>query len=137
MGARAPWRGAALEALPIVFVAISGCATTAPRELGEERGDGLVGMASWYGARHHGRSTASGQPFDMHQLSAAHRTLPLGTRVRVTNLENRRSVVVRVTDRGPFVPGRIVDLSYAAAKALDLVEQGIARVRLDVLPPVP
>ena len=121
----------------LVFVAISGCATTAPRELGEEHGDGLVGMASWYGARHHGRSTASGQPFDMHQLSAAHRTLPLGTRVRVTNLENRRSVVVRVTDRGPFVPGRIVDLSYAAAKALDLVEQGIARVRLEVLPPVP
>ena len=121
----------------LVFVAISGCAMTAPRELGEERGDGLVASASWYGARHHGRSTASGQPFDMHQLSAAHRTLRLGKRVRVTNLENRRSVVVRVTDRGPFVPGRIVDLSYAAAKALDLVEQGIARVRLEVLPPVP
>ena len=121
----------------LVFVAISGCATTAPRELGEERGDGLVGMASWYGARHHGRSTASGQPFDMHQLSAAHRTLPLGTRVRVTNLENRRTWWCASRTEVPSFPGRIVDLSYAAAKALDLVERGIARVRLEVLPPVP
>ena len=121
----------------LVFVAISGCATTAPRELGEERGDGLVGMASWYGARHHGRSTASGQPFDMHQLSAAHRTLPLGTRVRVTNLENLRSVVVRVTDGGPFVPGRIVDLELRCGEGARPRRAGIARVRLEVLPPVP
>ena len=89
-----------------------------------------IGPASWYGEAHQGLPTASGEPFDMHDLTAAHPTLPLGTRVRVTNLANGRSVVVRVNDRGPFIPGRILDLSYAAAQALAAVHAGIVRVRV-------
>ncbi len=89
-----------------------------------------IGPASWYGEAHHGLPTASGEPFDMHDLTAAHPTLPLGTRVRVTNLANARSVVVRVNDRGPFIPGRILDLSYAAAQALAAVHAGLVRVRV-------
>ena len=87
-----------------------------------------VGVASWYGPKFHGRRTASGEVFNMHQLSAAHRTLPLGTWVLVTHLENGRSIQVRINDRGPFVDGRIIDLSYAAARALDMVRQGVAWV---------
>ena len=93
-----------------------------------------AGLASWYGPRHHGQRTASGEIFDMYRLTAAHRTLPLGTRVRITNLENRRSVVVRLTDRGPYVPGRVIDVSYAAGRSLGMLERGVAPVRLDVLP---
>jgi rare lipoprotein A len=94
---------------------------------------GAVGLASWYGGFHHGLLTASGETFDMMQLTAAHRTLPLGTRLRVTNLENGRIVRVRVNDRGPYVDGRILDLSHGAAQALDMVERGVVPVRLDVL----
>lgn len=94
----------------------------------------LQGLASWYGYPHHGRATASGRPFNMYQLTAAHRTLPLGARVRVTNLTNGRMVVVTITDRGPFVDGRIIDLSYAAAKQIRLIGHGTAPVRLEVLP---
>ena len=101
--------------------------------LPHERREGLLGIASWYGQRHHGRPTASGKPFNMHALTAAHRSLPLGTRVRVTNLENGRSVVVRITDRGPYVRGRSIDLSHAAAKALGMVKRGLASVRMEVL----
>ena len=88
------------------------------------------GIASWYGPKFQGRLTASGERFDMHKLTAAHRTLPLGTRVRVINLENGRSVVVRINDRGPFVKNRIIDLSYEAARRLGFVQQGTARVRI-------
>jgi rare lipoprotein A len=95
--------------------------------------DGRTGLASWYGQPHHGRRTASGQPFDMHQLVAAHRTLPFGAHVRVVNLHNGRSVVVRIVDRGPHVPGRVIDVSYAAAEALGMMDRGVARVRLEVL----
>lgn len=91
-----------------------------------------VGLASWYGGVHQGRPTASGEIFDMRQLTAAHRTLPLGTRLRVANLENGRIVRVRVNDRGPYVTDRILDLSYGAARALDMVERGVARVRLEI-----
>jgi len=91
-----------------------------------------VGLASWYGPFHQGLITASGEVYDMRRLTAAHRSLPLGTRLRVTNLENGRVVRVRVNDRGPYVPGRIVDLSREAARALDMIEAGVARVRLDV-----
>jgi rare lipoprotein A len=91
-----------------------------------------VGLASWYGALHQGLLTASGETYEMGRLTAAHRTLPLGTRVRVTNLENGRIVRVRVNDRGPYVPGRIVDLSREAARLLDMVDRGVALVRLDV-----
>jgi rare lipoprotein A len=93
-----------------------------------------VGTASWYGQYFEGKPTASGEPFNMYDLTAAHPTLPLGTLVRVTNLRNRRAVVVRINDRGPIVPGRIIDVSYSAAKVLKFQGQGIQRVRLDVLP---
>lgn len=91
------------------------------------------GLASWYGPKFHGRPTASGEPYNMYALTAAHKILPLGTYVMVTNLENGRKVVVRINDRGPFVPGRIIDLSYAAARALGMVEKGVARVRIVAL----
>lgn len=92
-----------------------------------------VGTASWYGDYFQGRPTASGEPYDMYDLTAAHPTLPLGTMVRVTNLHNGRAVVVRVNDRGPVVPGRIIDLSYNTARVLDFKAQGLQRVRLDVV----
>jgi rare lipoprotein A len=91
-----------------------------------------TGQASWYGEPHHGRRTASGEVFDMHELTAAHRTLPLGARVRVTNLRNGRSVEVRINDRGPFVDGRIIDVSYGAARALGAVGAGLFPVSLKV-----
>ena len=86
------------------------------------------GLASWYGSKFHGRPTSSGEPFDMHRVSAAHKTLPLPTWVEVTNLDNNRKLVVRVNDRGPFKEGRIIDLSYAAAVLLGVYETGTARV---------
>lgn len=89
-----------------------------------------AGVASWYGERFQGRRTASGDRFDMNQLTAAHRTLPFGTRVRVHNLDNGREVVVRINDRGPFTPGRVIDLSRAAAAAIGIVQAGTARVAL-------
>lgn len=91
------------------------------------------GVASWYGPGFHGNATASGEVFDQYELTAAHPSLPLGTRVLVTNLENGRQVEVRVNDRGPFVKGRIVDLSYAAARVLAITQGGTARVRLEVV----
>jgi rare lipoprotein A len=93
----------------------------------------IVGKASWYGAFHHGRRTASGEIFDMRALTAAHRTLPLGTRLRVTNLANGRAVDVRVNDRGPFIPGRILDVSRGVAVVLDAVATGVFPVELVIL----
>jgi rare lipoprotein A len=93
-------------------------------------GRSQTGIASWYGKKFHGRRTASGERYDMHAMTAAHRTLPFGTRVEVTDLETGRSVRVRINDRGPFVQGRIIDLSYAAARKLGMVERGLARVRI-------
>lgn len=95
---------------------------------------GLVetGIASWYGPEFHGRPTSSREIFDQNDLTAAHPTLPFGTMVLVTNLENGRQVTVRINDRGPFVKGRIIDLSYAAARLLGMVGPGTARVRLEV-----
>ncbi|RLB65313.1 MAG: septal ring lytic transglycosylase RlpA family lipoprotein [Deltaproteobacteria bacterium] len=95
------------------------------------------GIASWYGRDFHGKRTSNGDIYDMNKLTAAHKELPLGSRVRVTNLENRRQVDVLINDRGPFVRGRIIDLSYAAAKALDMVDQGTALVRITLLSPPP
>jgi rare lipoprotein A len=92
-----------------------------------------VGFASWYGAPHHGRRTASGEVYDMNQLTAAHRTLPFGTRLLVTNRDTSRSTEVRVNDRGPFVAGRILDLSYAAARQIGAAGPGIFPVRLRVI----
>src|SRR5215470_14309692 len=93
-----------------------------------------IGIASWYGKQFHGKSTASGEDFDMFELTAAHRQLPLGTYVKVTNLRNGKWVIVRVNDRGPYVAGRIMDLSYGAARMLSF-RDGIERVRIDVLRP--
>jgi len=91
------------------------------------------GIASWYGRKFHGRSTASGERFDMYEYTAAHRTLPFGTYVRVTNLRNGRHAVVRINDRGPFVRGRKIDLSYVAAKDIGMLETGLEEVRIEVL----
>ncbi len=96
-----------------------------------------TGVASWYGKEFNGRKTASGEVFDMRGLSAAHRTLPLGTVIRVTNLENYKSVTVTVNDRGPFVKNWVLDLSYGAARELGFVEQGTARVKIETLKAVP
>jgi len=94
-----------------------------------------VGTASWYGQIFDGKPTASGEPYDMYDMTAAHLTLPMGSYVRVTNLRNGRAVVVRVNDRGPIVPGRIIDLSYGAAQALQFKQRGLQRVRLDLVNP--
>ncbi len=91
------------------------------------------GMASWYGGQHHGGPTASGERFDKNAMTAAHRTLPMNTRVRVTSKRNGRSVVVRINDRGPYGRGRIIDLSEAAAKQLDMIDAGVVPVRVEVL----
>ena len=93
-----------------------------------------TGLASWYGSRHHGKRTASGEVFNQDKFTAAHRTLPWGSRVKVTNLANGKSVEVRINDRGPFSKGRIIDLSRAAARSLGMVQQGITTVRIEWLP---
>jgi rare lipoprotein A len=126
-----------LLALALV-AALAGCATgPAPRDAGGAPATAVDeaevierGMASWYGDRHHGRRTANGEPFDMNALTAAHRTLPFGTRVRVLNPANGASVVVRINDRGPYAQGRIIDLSRAAAERLGLLREGVGAVLL-------
>jgi len=95
-----------------------------------------TGTASWYGRESRGRTTTSGEVFDMYGMSAAHRTLPLGTVLRVTNLDNYKSVTVKVNDRGPFVKNRIIELSYGAAKELGFIAQGAALVKIETLEPV-
>jgi peptidoglycan lytic transglycosylase len=123
--------------LVVLALATVGCATarrtSVPGSAGPEPGTRIDGMASWYGQQHQGRPTASGEAYDMNKLTAAHRTLPFGTRLRVTNIENGKSVVVRVNDRGPHVPGRVLDLSYRAAQALGMTDAGMARVEVVVL----
>jgi len=92
-----------------------------------------VGRASWYGRLFQHKKTASGEPYDMHDFTAAHRTLPLGSWVKVTNLKNDKSVMVRINDRGPVMRSRILDLSYGAAMILGIGDNGVAKVRLDVI----
>jgi len=128
-------RTAPLLALAVIVAACSRARPPSPESLSEKAGREntgreQIGDASFYAGRHQGKPTASGEAFDKNALTAAHRTLPFGTRLEVTNLENDRSVVVRVNDRGPFVRGRIVDLSLAAAKALGMTKDGVTRVRL-------
>ena len=94
-----------------------------------------IGTASWYGQTFQGKPTASGEPYQMYDMTAAHLTLPMGSYVRVTNLRNGKAVIVRVNDRGPIVPGRIIDLSYGAAQALQMRAHGLQRVRLDLVEP--
>jgi rare lipoprotein A len=91
------------------------------------------GRVSWYGPGFHGRRTANGEVFDTHELTMAHRSLPMGTSVRVTNLDNGRSVVLRVNDRGPYVRGRVADLSHAAAERLGFVDEGVVPARIELL----
>lgn len=110
-----------------LVAALGGCSTFGGSGASES------GKASYYGNRHHGLKTASGERFDQHALTAAHRSLPFGTRVRVTNLNNDRSVVVRINDRGPFVRGRIIDVSRAAAQRLDMLRAGVVPVRIETL----
>lgn len=105
---------------------------TAPRSAGAIV-NGETGLASWYGHPYHGRPAADGEIYDMEKLTAAHRTLPFGTMVRVVNLTNGKTVDVRIIDRGPFVENRIIDLSHAAARSIDLIGPGVAPVRLDIL----
>ncbi|WP_114418491.1 septal ring lytic transglycosylase RlpA family protein [Marinospirillum perlucidum] len=106
------------------------------RVLASSRGFTQTGTASWYGSKFHGHDTSNGEVYDMYAMSAAHTRLPLPTYVRVTNLGNGKQVIVRVNDRGPFVGNRIIDLSYAAAHRLDMLETGTARVRLEALDPL-
>jgi rare lipoprotein A len=121
-------------------------ATTKPKsETAEEKDEEIVipadakpllteiGMASWYGAPYHNRKGSNGELYNMHAMTAAHRTLPLGSIVRVTNLKTNHVALVRITDRGPFVEGRVLDLSYAAAKKLDVWQPGLAEVKLELM----
>jgi rare lipoprotein A len=103
--------------------------------MGTSEGYRQRGIASWYGPQFHGKKTSSGSPFDMYAITAAHTSLPIPTYARVTNLGNRRTIVVRINDRGPFVDDRVIDLSYAAADKLDMLEQGTAPVEVVALPP--
>ncbi len=131
--------GFALLALALIFLV--GCShraahvntPLAPARLGTAE----TGLASWYGFPYHGRRAASGEIYDMEQLTAAHRTLPFQTWVEVTNLSNGKQVDVRINDRGPFAKGRILDLSQAAARDIDMLRAGTARVRLKVIAPPP
>lgn len=123
------------------FRSLLGCATLAalllsavgcsPRSSDRSSGYRKEGIASYYAHKFHGRTTASGEVYDENRMTAAHRELPFGTRVRVTNLSNDKHVVLKINDRGPFVDGRIIDVSYAAAKRLDFIEAGIVRVRVE------
>src|SRR5437879_3670317 len=119
--------------LILALLAPVSCAGTGPPRGATLERDVQVGFASYYDSRFHGARTASGERYDEQAMTAAHRTLPFGTRVRVTNLTNGRSVVVTITDRGPFAPGRIIDVSKRAARNLDFVRAGTARVRIRVL----
>jgi len=117
--------------LVLAVAPLTGCAL--PLQFGDRPVAAQRGEASYYAHDFHGRKTASGEQFDMHELTAAHRTLPMGTRVRVTNLDNGRDVVLRINDRGPFKRGRVIDVSYEAAKRLDMIAAGIAPVKVEVL----
>jgi rare lipoprotein A len=119
-----------LVALGAFGLAVAGCPLPLREPPPPVRPPSQVGVASWYGADFQGNRTASGERFDEHAMTAAHPSLPIGTHVRVINLANGRSVVVRVTDRGPFVCGRTIDVSTAAARSLGMVQSGTARVQL-------
>ena len=114
-------------------VLMTGCAGLTKGQADLDVGMKERGIASWYGDDFHGWVTASGEIYDMHMLTAAHRTLPLGTIVRVTNVVNGRHVMIRINDRGPYVNGRILDVSYAAAKRLDMLRDGVSAIQLEVV----
>lgn len=137
-GARAVWaqtlgtRHSVLWVLPVPLVLILLVSCARPPAQPARVGGVEVGLASWYGPEFHGRKTSSGEIYDMYQLTAAHRELPLGTWIMVANLDNGRSVEVRVNDRGPFVADRIVDVSYGAARLLGMIGPGVIPVRVTI-----
>jgi len=112
---------------------VTACATGATVTSPDGSDHRVEGEASWYGEQFHGNQTASGEVYNMHNHTAAHRTLPFGTRVRVTRVDNGRSVVVRINDRGPFVDDRIIDLSYGAAAEIGMVNDGLADVEVEIV----
>ena len=118
-----------LLGLLAVFSLLAGCASGLINPNGYDE----TGTASYYGAKHNGNKTASGEPFNQHALTAAHRQLPFGTQVKVTNLDNDKSVVVRINDRGPHTRGRLIDLSRKAAEHLGMLGSGTARVRVQAM----
>jgi rare lipoprotein A len=125
-----------IASLLVVATLAAGCASTprpAPASGSAPRGWTETGVASWYGQPFHGRRTASGETYDMRRLTAAHPTLPFGTRVRVRNLDNGKEVEVRINDRGPFLKQRIIDLSRRSAESIDMIGPGTARVRITVV----
>jgi rare lipoprotein A len=129
--------GLLLLALPLLF----SCAAFSKKSGDSAKGikehpigeNSQIGVASWYGIDEHGLPTATGERFSKNTLTAAHKTLPMGTMVRVTNLENGRDVIVKINDRGPFIEGRMIDLSYAAAKSIGLIRNGTANVKVEVI----
>jgi len=122
--------------VPTLLACVAGCSTKAlPQRTQDVSGYRETGMASWYGKPYHGRTTASGERYNMNEMTAAHPTLRFGAVVKVTNLDNGRSVKVRINDRGPFATDRIIDLSRAAARKLDMLAPGTARVRIAVVRP--
>lgn len=121
-----------LAGVMIAATLLGGLAGCAARRVPAAQGP-WEGNASWYGVDYHGRRAADGSRYNMYELTAAHPSLAFGTRVRVTNLGNGRKVVVTVTDRGPFVEGRIIDVSFAAAQQLDMLDDGVTVVRLEVV----
>ena len=124
----------ALYPLLLVFLLLSaGCAGGPPPATAPDVGWSETGIASWYGPGFHGRQTANGETYDMEEMTAAHKELPFNTWVQVESLDNGRTVEVRINDRGPFVDGRIIDLSRAAARQIDMLGSGIARVRMVVV----
>jgi len=136
LGAGAASRPSSLEAAKVTHPPVTSTSGQKSRTINSKsKSRGYqVGTASWYGEQFQGKPTASGEPYDMRDLTAAHPSLPLGTLVKVTNLKNGRAVVVRINDRGPVVDGRIIDLSYNAARALGFEKRGLQRVRLDLQP---
>lgn len=127
------WHGGALVATVLVLTVLGGSTGCAARRVPAVGEGPWEGTASWYGADFHGRRAADGSRYNMYELTAAHPTLEFGTRLLVTNLGNGHTVKVTVTDRGPFVDGRIIDLSFAAAQQLGMLGSGTARVRLEVI----
>ena len=122
----------ALLLLAVAALAVSGCGGGSGSP-SSEAGSVQEGEASYYAHKYHGRTTANGEIYDETKMTAAHKTLPFGTRVRVTNLANGKKVVVRINDRGPFIKGRIIDLSYKAAGELDYISRGVVKVRVEIL----
>jgi peptidoglycan lytic transglycosylase len=117
-----------VAALALSVALMAACSTRPP--LIKEHGYEAVGLASYYAREFHGRRTASGERYDMHAMTAAHPALKFGALVEVTNLENHRRVIVRINDRGPFIKGRIIDLSYAAARKIGMLSHGVVKVRV-------